>query len=110
LVLSQLQVFLHAVMAEGGRLRPMKPFQMSLLDYTRSTTNAALPHQIDPGEPPSRGRWRRGCALVYALGHLTSLHGILHLIDYDVVDESNLQRYVLMLVCSPKTGPGAMRV
>lgn len=90
------QVFLYAAAAGGGRHQPIKPFRMSLLTFDETDAYVALPRSVDFGESHLVGVGAVGSAFVYALSHLRGCRGRLHLIDNDLVDETNLQRYVLM--------------
>jgi ThiF family len=90
------QTFLHAAIVTGAEYRLIEPFGLSLLTYDFSYTNAPLAGAIDFGESHLVGVGAVGSAFVYALGHLKSGSGLLHLIDNDKVDEPNLERYVLM--------------
>jgi hypothetical protein len=90
------QAFLHATAAVGGHLRPMRPFQLSLLDFSHSPTNAETPTRILLPDSHLVGVGAVGSALIYALGHLLELDGSMQLIDNDLVGVTNLQRYVLM--------------
>lgn len=90
------QVFLHASQLAGSARPLIAPFSLSLLTYAEGGRYLPLPAAIDLGSAHLVGAGAVGSAMVYALGHLTSLRGRLHLIDNDRVDQSNLNRYVLM--------------
>jgi hypothetical protein len=90
------QAFLHASSLAGGARPLIRPFRLSLLDYAPSGTNAFTPTHVELGTSHLVGVGAVGSALIYALAHLPSLKGNFHLIDNDVVDGTNLNRYVLM--------------
>ena len=64
------------------------------------------PSPRDSASGPDTAGWRIsqsiggvgavGSAAVYTLAHFDDIHGLIHLIDNDTVDESNLNRYALM--------------
>lgn len=90
------QTFLHAAIATGANYRLIQPFALSLLTYDFSATNAPMPPAIEFTESHLVGVGAIGSAFIYALAHLPSSTGLLHLIDNDGVDDPNLERYVLM--------------
>ena len=70
---------------------------LSLLDYAvtgRSPANVALPEHIDVGELFLVGVGAIGHGAIWAWACVEGLHGVLHLVDEEEYDESNLQRYV----------------
>ena len=90
------QVLLHILNSIDAPYRPMEPFNISILELLKSGADINMPKAIMIPETHLVGVGAVGSAAVYALSHLDHLQGILHLIDNEQVDESNLNRYVLM--------------
>jgi hypothetical protein len=90
------QAFLYAAELAGSQHRPMRPFSLSLLTYAASGPQLPSPTNIDLGTVHLVGVGAVGSALIYSLGHVPDIAGVLHAIDNDFVDETNLNRYVLM--------------
>lgn len=90
------QVLLHILNNVNASYCPMAPFSISILDLLRSGADANMPKIITIPETHLVGVGAVGSAAIYALSHLDGLRGELHLIDNEGVDESNLNRYVLM--------------
>ena len=90
------QVLLHVLNGVTTRYRPMVPFTFSLLDLLPSGEDADTPQSVTLPESHLVGVGAVGSAAIYALAHVDECRGILHLIDNEKVDESNLNRYVLM--------------
>ena len=90
------QVLLHVLNGISAPYRPMVPFSFSLLDLLPSGAEIETPRIITIPETHLVGVGAVGSAAIYALGHLEELRGALHLIDNEKVDETNLNRYVLM--------------
>ncbi|MGY3487872.1 hypothetical protein ACVW1C_005755 [Bradyrhizobium sp. USDA 4011] len=69
---------------------------LSLLTYLQgSTTASALPESCDLGDAYLVGLGAIGNGAVWALSRVPGLAGILHLVDHENADLSNLQRYVM---------------
>ena len=90
------QVFLHVLDLMGERYRPMSPYCFSMLEQLKSNYQDDIPKPISLPETHLVGIGAVGSAAVYTLAHHPHIKGILHLIDNERVDESNLNRYVLM--------------
>ena len=90
------QVLLHVLNGMKAPYCPMAPFTFSLLDLLPCGTDTDTPKAITIPEAHLVGVGAVGSAAVYALAHLDDLQGVLHLIDNETVDETNLNRYVLM--------------
>jgi hypothetical protein len=73
------------------------PFTLSLLDYVVNAAEHRNPtvSEINIGEIHLVGLGAIGNGAVWALARLQGLSGMLHLIDHEKVELSNLQRYVL---------------
>lgn len=72
-------------------------FSLSLLDYDARASGQHNPplEPIDLGESQLVGLGAVGNGAVWALASMPELSGVLHLIDHETIDLSNLQRYVL---------------
>lgn len=72
-------------------------FTLSLLTYEASNGAAAVPDlaALDFEETALVGLGAIGNGVGWALGYLRGVKGVLHLVDHDPIDLSNLQRYVL---------------
>lgn len=90
------QVLLHVLSKMGGHYRPMEPFIFSLLDLRVDGVDDVVSNRIHLPEAHLVGVGAVGSAAVYTLAHFDDIHGLIHLIDNDTVDESNLNRYALM--------------
>ena len=90
------QVLLHVLSNMTSTYRPMPPFTFSLLDLLRDGAEGDMPKEITLPEAHLVGVGAVGSAAIYALSHFGRLSGDLHLIDNEKVDDSNLNRYVLM--------------
>jgi molybdopterin/thiamine biosynthesis adenylyltransferase len=90
------QAFVHAARMAGADYRPMAPFRLSLLNYSDVGPPLPCPAEVDLRETHLVGVGAIGSALVYALSHFPTLRGVLHAIDDDSVDGTNLGRYLLM--------------
>lgn len=90
------QVFAHAAAMLGAPYAPIRPFQLSLLDYSNSVSEQQSPNRVDIGDTHLVGVGAVGSAMVYSLAHLPEVRGRLVAIDSDHVDDTNLQRYILM--------------
>ena len=90
------QVLLHSLDLEGAAYQPMDPFRFSLLDFKLEGVDGLAPSTITIPTANLVGVGAVGSAAVYALAHIGDARGMLHLIDNDAVDGSNLNRYVLM--------------
>ena len=90
------QVLLHVLNGMKAPYRPMRPFNFSLLDLLPSEVERDAPKAITFPEAHLVGVGAVGSAAIYALAHVEECRGILHLIDNEKVNESNLNRYVLM--------------
>jgi molybdopterin/thiamine biosynthesis adenylyltransferase len=81
---------------------------LSLLDYQQSAApGSPLPAEIDLGDSHLAGLGAIGNGAMWALSRLPGLTGTLCAVDHDVVDLSNLQRYVMATqndVGKPKAG------
>jgi hypothetical protein len=66
---------------------------VSVLDF--ASASAVLPDRIDIGESFLAGVGAIGNATVWALSRVPGLAGLLHLVDREAVELSNVQRYVL---------------
>ena len=90
------QVLLHLLNGIGAAYQPMAPFNFSLLDLLSSGADCVTPKPIFIQETHLVGVGAVGSAAIYTLAHLDDIAGVLHLIDNERVDKSNLNRYVLM--------------
>ena len=91
------QVLLHALELAGAPYKPMEAFTFSLLDLLPFGPSDQSPGPLSLPTAHLVGVGAVGSAAVYALAHLDRLHGTLHLIDNERVDDtSNLDRYVLI--------------
>ena len=90
------QVLLHVLNRMGASYRPMKPYTFSVLDLRVDGVEEDALGRLWVPETHLVGVGAVGSALVYALSHFGDIGGLLHLIDNDQVDDSNLNRYVLM--------------
>ena len=71
-------------------------FRVSLLDLDeRNELSNPLPSRVDIGESHLVGVGAIGNAAVWALARFPLAEGILHLVDDEEIDDTNLQRYVL---------------
>jgi hypothetical protein len=72
-------------------------FQMSLVDWDPSNSTPPNPiiKEINIGEAYLVGVGAIGNAVIWSLARVGGIQGVLHLIDNEVIDLSNLQRYVL---------------
>jgi hypothetical protein len=68
---------------------------LSLFDYTQGAASEADLGAVDIGEAYLVGLGAIGNGSLWALSRMQGVEGILHLIDHDPIDLSNLQRYVL---------------
>jgi molybdopterin/thiamine biosynthesis adenylyltransferase len=89
------QVFLHSAQLVEAVYRPMPPFVFSALTYGHEDVLVATTGQLELPASHLVGVGAVGSALVYTLGH-TRAKGLLDPIDDDFVDDTNLQRYILM--------------
>jgi molybdopterin/thiamine biosynthesis adenylyltransferase len=80
---------------------------VSLFDYRHGGEPAPqLPDRIDLGDAYLAGLGAIGHGAMWALDRLPGLVGTLHTVDHDIIDLSNLQRYVMALqkdVGTPKS-------
>ena len=90
------QVLLHVLNGMQAPYPPMTPFSFSLLDLLSCGADVDTPKVITIPDAHLVGVGAVGSAAIYALAHLGDLQGMLHLIDNEAVDETNLNRYVLM--------------
>ena len=90
------QVLLHVLNGMKAAYRPMAPFNFSLLDLLPCGADVDTPKLITIPGTHLVGVGAVGSAAVYALAYLGDLQGVLHLIDNEAVDKTNLNRYVLM--------------
>lgn len=76
---------------------PDEDLTLSLLDYDPKAAEPANPAltPVDLGESYLVGLGAIGNGAVWALARTSGLSGVLHLVDGELVDLSNLQRYVL---------------
>ncbi len=72
---------------------------LSLCSYDQSTSDPKLPSSL--GEVHLVGAGAIGNAVIWTLARLPQLSGVLHVIDPEEVELSNLQRYVLTSFTSP---------
>jgi hypothetical protein len=73
-----------------------KRIDLSLSTYLRSSTGGpALPECCDLADAYLVGLGAIGNGAVWALSHVPGLAGVLHLVDHENADLSNLQRYVM---------------
>jgi len=84
-----------------------RQIDLSLFDYRQeSGPGLRLPDHIDLGDAYLAGLGAIGHGAMWAMGRLPSLAGTLHTVDHDMVDLSNLQRYVMAVqkdVGTPKS-------
>ena len=90
------QVLLHVLHKMRANYRPMQPFRFSVLDLHIDGVEENDLGNLWIPEAHLVGVGAVGSALVYTLAHFDKIDGELHLIDNDQVDNSNLNRYVLM--------------
>ena len=90
------QVFLYAARQFGAAVQPMAPFEFSAWDLLVKGIDGPGLQEAAVANAHLVGVGAIGSAAIYALGHFASLSGLLHAIDNDIVDEGNLQRYILM--------------
>jgi hypothetical protein len=89
------RIFFAAQLPSGA---PDRDFALSLLDYQRAgaePANPALPATVDLGETHLVGLGAIGNGFVWTLARIPSLAGTLSVVDHELVDLTNLQRYVL---------------
>ena len=70
----------------------------SALDYSvnsRNPVNPELPSTIEMGDALLVGAGAVGCSFIFTLGYIKEMQGDLTVIDYDRIDESNLNRYLI---------------
>lgn len=80
----------------GGELD--EEIAMSLLDYGQDTGGGHfLPTEVDIGEAHLVGLGAIGNGAIWSLARSPWITGSLHIIDHELVELSNLQRYVLAL-------------
>ena len=91
------QVLLHVLNRMGANYRPMEPYRFSVLDFCVEGDEGYDSGRLWVPEAHMVGVGAVGSASVYTLAHFDDIGGTLHLIDNDQVDESNLNRYVLVL-------------
>lgn len=79
------------------RAFPDRTFSMSLLDFEPNSANPSNPawSAINLGESYLVGLGAIGNGAVWALARAQGLQGELNLIDHELIDLTNLQRYVL---------------
>lgn len=78
---------------EGGA--PDEKIELSILDYGQPGTGGRPLGPVDLGECHLVGLGAIGNGAVWALSRVQHLTGVLHLVDHEELDLSNLQRYVL---------------
>lgn len=93
-------VFRHFFHEHLGVPAPAEEFSLSLATYERNAQDSSPPVDIDLGEIGLVGIGAIGNAAVWALGK-TQASGTLHLIDYQLVDDTNPQRYILTTAGCP---------
>ncbi len=88
------RAFFRAQLPHGA---PDRAFQLSLIDLDPTAAHPSNPDlgEVDLGESHLVGLGAIGNGAVWALARTPSLRGQLHLVDPELVDLSNLQRYVL---------------
>jgi molybdopterin/thiamine biosynthesis adenylyltransferase len=75
-----------------------RQIDVSLFDYRHeSGPGPRMPDRIDLGVAYLAGLGAIGHGAMWALSRLPCLFGTLHTIDHDIIDVSNLQRYVMAL-------------
>ena len=89
------QVLLHVLEMVGAPYKPMEGFYFSLLDHTAFGLGSDVPKAVWIPEAHLVGLGAVGSAAVYTLAHFEDISGVIHLIDNETIDESNLNRYVL---------------
>ena len=94
--LGAAQVLLHALDLAGASYKPMPSFCFNLLDYGSTPHAGSRPEITSIPLAHLVGVGAVGSACLYALAHLPRLAGEINLIDNELVDEGNLNRYVLM--------------
>lgn len=101
-------VFRIVFAAQLPKGKPDGEFTISLFDYAVNTKKPANPalRDVDLGEMHLVGLGAIGNGFVWSLARLKRLTGVLHLIDHEKVELTNLQRYVL----TGQTSPGAVKV
>ena len=89
------QVFRAVFAARLAEPTEIKATQVSLLDFSSGAGVAAELGDLDVGPVAFAGLGAVGNAALWCLGRCASLRGQLALIDPEVIELSNLQRYVL---------------
>ena len=89
------QVLLHTLELANALYKPMGAYRFSLLDLLRSGADRDTPNPIWIPETHLVGVGAVGSAMIYALAHLDDVGGLIHLIDNERLDDSNLNRYAL---------------
>lgn len=75
-----------------------RKIDLSMFDYQQAgVPGPSLPDGVDLGDAYLAGLGAIGHGAMWALCRLSGLTGTLHAVDHDVVDLSNLQRYVMAL-------------
>ena len=90
------QVLLHVLDMANAPYKPMPGFNFSLLDLLPFGMDADIEKPACIPETHLVGVGAVGSAAVYALAHLDGIGGIVHLIDNEEIDETNLNRYALV--------------
>ncbi|MCY3923333.1 MAG: ThiF family adenylyltransferase, partial [Chloroflexi bacterium] len=93
--LGAAQVLLHTLDLSGAPYEPMAPLRFSLLDLLTDGARGKVVPQLSIPEAHLVGIGAVGSAAIYTLAHLEEMGGTLYLIDNEIVDKSNRQRYVL---------------
>jgi hypothetical protein len=90
-------IFRHYFHAQLSVPAPAEEFALSLYSYRRSVEpEAERPTDVDIGELALAGVGAIGNATVWTLAR-TASSGIVHLVDPEIVEETNPQRYVLTI-------------
>lgn len=87
-------IFRHFFYRQLDVVEPDEEFLLSILDYSRAPCALREPLNYDLGEVALAGIGAIGNATAWLLAR-TQCRGRIHLIDPEVVDDSNPQRYVL---------------
>ncbi len=81
---------------------PDDAFTLSLVNYETKVNNTLNPDliSVDLGETHLVGLGAIGNGAIWALSHIPILSGVLHLVDNELIELTNVQRYVLSTVAS----------
>jgi hypothetical protein len=93
--LAVANVFRHFFQSELGGGRLDRSASLSLASMNTGAGSGPSSCDVDLGEWHLVGAGAVGSAALWALNRASGLRGVLHVVDHEDVDVSNLQRYVL---------------